>query len=396
MRAIEMLREKLRDGLSFMHMKQEAALWRMVEGLLNGQQVWLTELGRALPGECAIKHRIKAVDRFIGSCAMQSYVSKIYAALARFLLKSLDRPVLLIDWTGTHPGFFMLSAKLAFEGRALTILSRTYPEKQKATPGAEREFLEELKTIIPARCRPVLVTDAGFIFSWSDAVLACGMDYVCRARFKKMRVNVKGRCMQVVEAYDLARRKPRDLGAVLLGKNNPRQHRAVLSRRPRRKGRKRLNLRGKPRVSGMVTSAEGGAREPLFLMTSLTDPAAVVVAIYCLRMQIEQTFRDLKSHRYGWSARLIRSKQPRRVDVLFLIAAIAAIAMHVLGIAIKRTKHVHGLQANTERKRRVFSTFFLGKLTLAESLEDILSVDSLRIAIRKLLAAASSIERLQV
>jgi hypothetical protein len=241
----------------------------------------------------------------------------------------------------------------------------------------------------------VLVTDAGFIFNWSDAVLACGMDYICRARFKTMRVNVKGRCMQVVEAYDLARGKPRDLGSVLLGKNNPRQHRAVLSKIPRRKGRKRLNLRGKPRASGMVISAEGGAREPLFLMTSLTAPAAVVVAIYCLRMQIEQTFRDLKSHRYGWSARLIRSKQPLRVDVLFLIAAIAAIAMHVLGIAIKRSKHAHGLQANTERRRRVHSTFFLGKLTLAEALEDTLSVNSLRIAIRNLIAAVSSIERVR-
>src|SRR5262245_50810839 len=190
MRAVEILRENLQKRLSFLHTKREAALWRVIEGLLKGQQLWLTELGRNLRGTCSIKHRVKAIDRFVGNSAIQMAVPRIYAALASLLLQSLKRPILVVDWTGAESGFYVLSAQVAFAGRALTILSRAYPEKRKATPSAEREFLDELKTIVPPQCRPVLVTDAGFLFKWIDSVVACGWDYVGRARFKIMGVNI--------------------------------------------------------------------------------------------------------------------------------------------------------------------------------------------------------------
>src|ERR1700742_680459 len=119
MRAIEILQEKLGESLGFMHSKRRDALWRVVEGLLRGEELWLTELGRSLPGACSIKHRIKAVDRFVGGAAIQSAIPKVYAALASFLLRSVKRPVLLVDWTGAESGFYVLSAKIAFEGRAL-------------------------------------------------------------------------------------------------------------------------------------------------------------------------------------------------------------------------------------------------------------------------------------
>jgi hypothetical protein len=394
MRAIEILQEKLEASLGFMHSKRRAALWRVVDGLLRGQQLWLTELGRSLPGACSIKHRIKAVDRFVGSSAIQAAVPKIYAALASFLLCTSKRPVLLVDWTGADPGFYVLSAKIAFAGRALTILSRAYPERKKANPSVEREFLRELKTIIPAHCRPVLVTDAGFLFKWADSVLAFGWDYVGRVRLKKMIVSVNGRCMRLGDAYKLAKRKPRDLGSIWLGKNNPRTHRSILSARPKRKGRQSLNRKGQPRASGVARTAEAQAREPLFLITSLSDPARVVVDIYRMRMQIEQTFRDLKSHRYGWSTRHIRTARPHRIDLLLLIGAIAAIAMHIIGLTIHGSSLARGLQANTERKRNVFSTFFLGRLALRERLEPYLLTASLRAALKKLISGLPSVEKI--
>jgi hypothetical protein len=395
MRAIDILQEKLEPLLGFMHSKRRAALWRMVGGLLNGQQLWLTELGRNLPGPSSIKHRVKAVDRFMGSSAIQSAVSRLYGALATLLLCSKERPVLLVDWTGVGPGLCLLSAKIAFAGRALTILSRTYPEKKKANPDAERAFLEELKTIVPPRCRPVLVTDAGFLFKWVDCVRACGWDYVGRARFKNMIVYVEGRCMRLHQAYKLAKRKPRNLGTIYLGSNNPRAHRAVLSARPRRKGRRSLNRKGVPRASGVALTAQAAAREPLLLITSLADPARIVVDIYLMRMQIEETFRDLKSHRYGWSIRHIRTAHPRRADVMLLIAAIAAVAMHLVGITVRGSQLARGLQVNTERRRSVFSTFFLGRLTLNQNLEALLAPRSLRFALSKLIATLACVEQIK-
>jgi hypothetical protein len=394
MRAVEILQERLREPLSFLHSKRWDALWRVVEGLLKGQELWLTELGRSLPGACSIKHRVKAVDRFLGSAAIQVAVPKMYAALAKLLLQLTPRPVLLVDWTGAESGFYVLSAKIAFSGRALSILSRTYPERKKANPDVEREFLDELTTIIPVHCRPVLVTDAGFLFKWVDSVRAIGWDYVGRVRFKKMRLNVRGRSMRLDEVYELATRKPRNLGSVSLGKNNPREHRVVLSAVPTTKGRYRLGRKGQPLRGGVATVARDGAREPLLLITSLSAAPPVVVDIYRMRMQIEQTFRDLKSHRYGWSTRHIRTADQRRMDVLLVIAAIAAIAMHLLGLTIRGGVLARGLQANTERRRSVFSTFFLGRLALHEKLEEKLPARALHSAVKDLLARLQSVERI--
>jgi hypothetical protein len=77
MRALEILQKKLAPALGFMHSKRRDALWRIVEGLLRGQELWLTELGRSLPGACSIKHRIKAVDRVLGSSTMQRQIPRV-------------------------------------------------------------------------------------------------------------------------------------------------------------------------------------------------------------------------------------------------------------------------------------------------------------------------------
>lgn len=394
MGAAAILRAKLEEGLDFMHAKRRTALWRLVDGLLAGQQLWLTELGRSLPGNCSTKHRVKAVDRFIGGAAIQLELPRVYAALAHYLLRGSKQAIILVDWTGAGRGLFTLSATVAFTGRALTILSRTYPEKRKATPEVESSFLAELKTILPPECRPVIVTDAGFLFKWVDCVRAHNWDYIGRARLKKMHVNIRGKCLRLREAYGLARRKPRSLGTVLLGKLNARAHRVVLSARPKRTGRKRLNLKGRPRANGIARACEAQAREPLFLITSLKVPAEVVVAIYRMRMQIEQTFRDQKSHRFGWASRLILSTS-RRIDVLVLIGALAAVVMHLLGFAARDTSIAQGLQVNTERTRILFSSFFLARLLFKQRLDSTISFTALRLAVRELLSKIQSVERIE-
>ena len=394
MRALEILREELAESLGFLHSKRVTALWRLVDGLLRGQQLWLTELGRSLPGTCSVKYRIKAADRFVGSAAMQMAIPQMYRALATFLLRSTKRPVVLVDWTGGESGFWVLSAKIAFAGRALSILSRSYPERKKANPDVERAFLEELKEILPCRCRPVLVTDAGFLFKWFDSVREMGWDYVGRIRLKKTGLFIGGRWMQLGAAYKLAHQKARSFGMILVGKNNPRTHHVVVSARPNAKRRQRLGRKGKPLNGGVARACRAAAREPLMLVSSLSDRPRAVVDIYRLRMQVEETFRDLKSHRYGWSTRHIRTSSARRFELLLLIGALAAVVMHLIGISIRRRRIARGLQANTERRRKVFSSFFLGRLVITQNLEAALSAQTLRKKLASLVLAIPSIERI--
>lgn len=362
MRALGILQKKLNASFDFMHAKRRAAFWRGVEGLLRGQRLWLTALGRSLPGTCADKHRIKAIDRLLGNASIQRSSPMIYAALAGMLLRGIRRPTLLVDWTGADPGFGVLSAKLSFRGRALTLFSRTFPKQLKCSPRAEREFLNALIQVIPANCKPVLVTDAGFSSKWFDAVRACGWDFVGRLR-GRVRLSVRESRMTLPDVHELAGRHPRDLGTVFITLNAY-EHRVVLSAKPKLKGRRKLGRNGVPRRSTADRQRRTAAREPWVLATSLAEPASVVVQAYGLRMQIEETFRDLKSHRYGWSAEDIRSKDARRIDVLLLIGAYAAVVMHIVGIAAAEKQLDRSLQANTVRHRRVFSSFFLGKLAI--------------------------------
>src|SRR5690606_18069375 len=106
--------------------------------------------------------------------------------------------------------------------------------------------------------------------------------------------------------------------------------------RKRRKGREQLTRSGKPQQGLMAKKARKSAREPWLLMTSLTHQdytARQVVAGYSKRMQIEEAFRDLKSHRYGSGFEDSLTRKPERLAVLLLLQSLAAFAAWVMGHA---------------------------------------------------------------
>jgi hypothetical protein len=49
---------RLRKGTKLVHLTRRAALWCAVTGLVGGSQLWLTALGRSLPGKTTDKQRI--------------------------------------------------------------------------------------------------------------------------------------------------------------------------------------------------------------------------------------------------------------------------------------------------------------------------------------------------
>lgn len=387
MRAIAILQARLRHGARIVHAKQWSAIWRAVHGLVDGGQLWLTALGRSLPGATADKHRIKAADRLLGSPAVQRALPKLYGVLAAFLLHRISRPIILVDWTGGgSSAFHILCASLCFHGRALPLWSRTFPTKRKCSPKAEREFLNELVELIPQHSRPVLVTDAGFHTEWFDAVRGLGWDFAGRLRGRKKAMRHE-RLVPLEELHGLAGKRPKCLGTCLLRSKhdkNPRPFRLLLSAKPKLKDRHRITSLGTKGRNTADRQRSAAAREPLLLATSLNESAKAVVAIYRTRMQIEETFRDLKSHRYGWSLEDVRCRTPARIDVLLLIAALATIVMHALGLAARHLKLDRGLQANTERARHVFSTFFLAKLVVKRPPRPKISATLLRLAFAQL------------
>jgi hypothetical protein len=57
---------------------------------------------------------------------------------------------------------FLLRASVPIEGRSLTLYEEVHTLKSKEKPKVHEQFLKTLQKMLPPRCRPILVTDAGF------------------------------------------------------------------------------------------------------------------------------------------------------------------------------------------------------------------------------------------
>jgi hypothetical protein len=239
---------------------------------------------------------------------------------------------------------------------------------------------------MPRHSRPVLVTDAGFHTEWFETVLSVGWDFVGRLRGRKKATRHE-RLVPLEELHGLAGKTPKCLGTCFLRSKhnkNLRPFRLLLSAKPKPKGRHRITTLGTKGRNTADRQRSAAAREPLLLATSLKESAKSIVEIYRTRMQLEETFRDLKSHRYGWSLEDVRCRTSARIDVLLFIAALATIAMHALGLAARHLKLDRGLQANTQRARHVFSTFFLAKLVVKRRPHPEIPIALLRLAFAQL------------
>ena len=106
-------------------------------------------------------------------------------------------------------------------------------------------------------------------------------------------------------------------------------------------------------------------REPWLLMASpeLKLSARQLVALYARRMQIELSFRDLKSHRYGQAFEDSLTRKGPRIEVLLLLSALAAFATWLVGMACEASGIDQWL-APFRSKRRLYSVMRLGREAL--------------------------------
>lgn len=166
--------------------------------------------------------------------------------------------------------------------------------------------------------------------------------------------------------YPQATTSPRYIGEVALSRRHRYQFRLYLVRaykprigRPKRRGPKKPNTTLYRRLHGAPW---------LLVATSLPhEPGSErrIKQIYTKRMQIEETFRDLKSHRWGFGLRYARCNTAKRLEILRLLGTLATLVAWLAGLAGRTMQWNWQLQANTTRKRQVLSTFFIGRQLLA-------------------------------
>ncbi len=365
-----------------MHQRRWNAVWRAVLALVACRKLWLTALGRALPTEASRKHSIKAVDRLVGNKHLHAERLDVGKAIVSLVVGARRSTVIvLIDTVEIRHKTVGFVASLAHDGRSLPIYS-TVIRKVRANARECRRFLQQLAQVLPPTCHPILLTDGGFESAWFRELDSLGWDYIGRVRGLG-KLLYKGEWHSCRELHRLATRRAKNLGMLLLPRAQPQDRRIVLSKRPQSRHRRNKTRRG-PDNDSNYQHYRKNAHEPLVLTTSLSRAAQHVVDLYALRMQVEETFRDLKCHRWGWSLRHCRSRSRERIEVLLMLGAIGVLVQHVAGCAGESLHLHHRHQANTIRTRRVLSLFTLGGLLLNGPDGRLLTTSAIRRALARL------------
>ena len=383
MQVVRFLHNLSSKCLRDVHLRRREAVWVGVGALLRGKRLWLTALGRHVGGGVAEKHSIKRMDRLLGNRHLAGERRVWYRWLARLAVGGCRHPVILVDWSDLDDQkcLFVLRASVAVGGRALPV----YEEVHEGV-GDRRlhgRFLRRLAQVLGGGCRPILVTDAGFRVWWYELVDSLGFGYVGRVRNReRLRWSSGGKWFLNKRLHARARVRPEALGELWLSKTRPMLTRVYLYK-GKSKGRVKRTRMGARCRSGRSNKHAARAREPWLLVSNLPEgfhAAKRVVSIFRTRMQIEEGFRDLKSTRHGFALRENLGRGLERTATLLLIAALGVLATWLMGLH-GYAQHLHrGLQANTEKRRRVLSVFFVGRRLLVQALK--VTVGELRVAVR--------------
>ena len=174
MHATSLLDKWLQRNAVICHGARGHALVRVVGALLSGGKLALTHLGRHGAGRAFVKHHIMAA--------------------------------------------------VPVKGRAISIYEEVHPMRRYNNAKTHRRFLQRLHAVLPERCRPIIVTDAGFRGPWFRDVEALGWDLVgrIRNRIKYLKPGT-GRWCFINSLYRQATPRVRHIGWRGLSRRHPHQ-----------------------------------------------------------------------------------------------------------------------------------------------------------------------------
>jgi len=364
MKVKSILNDLIKDVTPDMHKVRRKSLKASVSSLISGASLSVTSLGRNIESDTTEKHQIKRSMRLCSNHHLHDEISGIYLELCLKIIGQQPHPIILVDWSDLDPrqDLFLLRASVAVDGRSLTLYDEVHPLSRKEKPAVHKAFMDKLKLILPTSCRPIIVTDAGFRVPWFKLIESLGWDYVGRVRNRTFCLNTTDKDWHPVkDLYQQATSTAKSLGAYQMTRRQAIDCQMVVYRN-KKKGRKDLTAKGeRTRKSGRSLSHAAREREPWLLATSLpTDQscsAKRIVKIYKSRMQIEESFRDLKT---GLNFNESNARKQKRIEVLLLIAMLAQYLLFLLGMTVKLLGKHRRYQANSVKDRNVLSYQFIG------------------------------------
>src|SRR5450759_2438503 len=317
--------------LNLIHAARRELFCAAVSAVMSGHLLSLSRLARGLMGQSNQRAALKRVDRLMGNQRIAQEARDVGATLLRTLCRGAQPLVIAVDWSEVAPdGVFVELRAVATctgMGRGLTIYQQVYPEKKLGNARAERALLERLHEWMPAGVQVIIVTDAGFRRPWFTQVERLGWSWVGRIRAGVCVSRDRTHWEQATAWFAKATGKACRWSDCWLTRRFCFACDMVLYRR-RAVGGKRYGRAGHGSAPKARREAKASAREPWLLAHSSrlrTFRAEEIVALYGLRMQIEENFRDSKSTQLGMGLEVSQSRSAPRLHALLLIGTLSLI-----------------------------------------------------------------------
>ena len=149
------------------------------------------------------------------------------------------------------------------------------------------------------------------------------------------------------------------------------KHLQIVLYKGKSKNRHKRNLNKKICASGTSKKHSKAAKEPWLLVTSLPQARnnpGHIVNIYRQRMRIEENFRDTKCPHYGLGLKKSLTRDPGRMAILLLIAAIATWAAWLAGLITILAGNASDFQAHSAKFTQSLSIVYLGREVIKKQL----------------------------
>jgi Transposase DDE domain len=348
------------------HVTRLQAVMDVATGLQHSKQMSISAIGRYLPSDIELKHRIKKVDRLLGNKHLYSELADIYAGLSQYVFKyvaqdKLSPIVVDLCFLKDDHDIQMLSAEMATQGRTIPLYREVFEINE--LKGREKEFLSKLSQCIPKERDVLIIMDAGFGEAWFEAIESYSWYWLVRARGGKyIRLSKNDEWQEASELYSKVGTQAKSYNEASITKQKPRACRVIIKKESISKRKRPVRLPGN--YNGANGNYQRLAKEPWILATNLPKEydSVKVLNAYKKRMQIEESFRDLKNKRYGLNCRNIQTRCVYRWGICMMLAAIVQIMLWIIGVIGHSQGFQRKFQSNTVKHKKVFSYFYLGQL----------------------------------
>ncbi|MBU1896158.1 IS4 family transposase [Myxococcota bacterium] len=261
----------------------------------------------------------------------------------------------------------VISASIVHKGRSIIIYNEVHSMRLLANPKIESKFIDNLhKHIVPEEAKPIIITDAGFRNPWFKKILAKGWDFVGRISLAPSIRKIDENEWKTASFYnDQKTHEARDCGEIEIAKTNPLRARLITIKDDPKKRKSNARV-GKKRISKNGHTANvyrNRYKNAALIITSIRNlPAKSIYKLYSKRMQIEESFRAIKSSRFGYGQENTYTLKHKRLDVIFLLASLAMFVQILLGTLVEHFNLSKHFQSNTQSDKRAISIARLGKL----------------------------------